>query len=123
MAKALAVQGKSEKAQTYFNTALELRPDSAFVRLSYAHYLIEQKRYDEALIHGREALRINPANYEAHNAIGSIMLSRGDLEQARHHISEALRLQPGYDAARENLQRLQTGFGSADADQLRSRDM
>jgi len=123
MAKALAVQGKSEKAQTYFNTALELGPDSAFVRLSYALYQIEQKRYDEALIHGREALRINPANYEAHNAIGSIMLSRGDLEQARHHISEALRLQPGYDAARENLQRLQTGFGSADADQLRSRDM
>jgi tetratricopeptide (TPR) repeat protein len=123
MAKALAVQGESEKAQAYFSTALELNPESTFVRLSYAQYLIEQKRYDEALIHGREALRINPANYEAHNAVGSIMLSRGDLEQARHHVSEALRLQPGYDAARENLQRLQTGFGSADADQLRSRDM
>jgi tetratricopeptide (TPR) repeat protein len=123
MAKALAVQGESEKAQTYFNTALELKPDSAFTRLSYTLYLIEQKRHDEALIHGRETLRINPANYEAHNAIGSIMLSRGDLEQARHHISEALRLQPGYDAARENLQRLQTGYGSADANQLRSGDM
>jgi tetratricopeptide (TPR) repeat protein len=123
MAKAFAVKGESEKAQTYFKTALDLNPDSTFVRLSYTLYLIEQKRYDEALIHGHEALRINPANYEAHNAIGSIMLSHGNLEQARHHISEALRLQPDYDAARENLQRLQTGFGSADADQPRSRDM
>jgi tetratricopeptide (TPR) repeat protein len=123
MAKALAVKGESEKAQTYLNTALELKPDSAFARLSYTLFLIEQKRYDEALIHGRETLRINPANYEAHNAIGTIMLSHGNLEQARHHISEALRLQPDYDAARENLQRLQTGFGSADADRPHSRDM
>ncbi len=66
---------------------------------------------------------MNPAQYEAHNALGSIMLSRGDLEQAGHHISEALRLQPGYEAAMENLKLLQAGFESADESQLRSRDM
>ena len=109
----------------HFDKALEMKPDSNVVRLSYTHYLIGQKRYDEALIHGREALRLNPADYEAHNAIGSILLSRGDRQQARHHIFEALRLQPGYEDARQNLQQLQlqASFDSTDVSQLRSGEM
>jgi Flp pilus assembly protein TadD len=62
-------------------------------------------------------------DYEAHNAIGSIMINLGDLEQARQHISEALRLKPGYAAARQNLQQLQASFGGTLKNKPRSRKM
>jgi Flp pilus assembly protein TadD len=73
----------------------------------YASFLSEQNNHEEALAHGRVALRINPADARAHNLIGSILIRQGNTEQARHHISEALRLKPDYEAARENLQQLQ----------------
>ncbi|UCB54848.1 MAG: tetratricopeptide repeat protein [Thiotrichales bacterium] len=116
-------QGEPGKAKAHLDRALELRPDSGYVRLTYANYMIERQRYDEALIHGREALRINPVDYEAHNAVGSILLAQGDLEQARYHITQALRLSPDHEAARKNLERLQTGIANSNDKKSRSREL
>ena len=64
-------------------------------------------RYDEALLHTREALRINPEQHRAHIALGLIMKHRGEPEQAIEHFSQALRLHPGDEVASENLRQLQ----------------
>ena len=117
IAKAFAVKGELEKAQTHFDTALKLGPHSEVVRIYYAEYLIDQRRYDEALVHGHAALQINPVDYKAHNVLGSIMIETGDLGQARHHIAEALRLDPDYADARKNLQRLQADLDRAGVSQ------
>ena len=117
---ALAMKGEPEKAQAHFERSLELEQHSFFDQQSYADFLLGQKRYDEALVHARESLHINPAQARAHDTIGSIMLARGDLEQAREHITEALRLQPDDEDAMQNLQQLQATFKNANDKRSRS---
>ncbi|MCP4693173.1 MAG: tetratricopeptide repeat protein, partial [Desulfobacterales bacterium] len=44
-------------------------------------------------------------NYaEAHNNMGGALASRGKLEEAIHHFSEALRIKPDFTDARRNLE-------------------
>lgn len=71
--------------------------------MKLAYLLIKQNRYDEALAHARDALRVNPEQHRAHYALGLIMQKQGNIEQATQHFSAALRLEPGYTAAEENL--------------------
>ena len=55
----------------------------------------------------KHALRINPKQYRAHNVLDLIRKNLGKSEQAIQHFREALRLQPGYIPAKENLQQVQ----------------
>ncbi len=105
MAMAHAALGDAEKAQTYFDRTLEMETDSLDVHIGYADFLIRQQRYDEALAQAKAALEINPASYEAHNILGGLLLDRGDREKAWQHIVEALRLEPDYAPAMDNLRR------------------
>ena len=105
MAMAHAALGDAEKAQVYFDRTLKMKADSLDVHTGYADFLIKQQRYDEALVQTQAALDINPASYEAHNTLGSLLLDRGDREKAWQHIAEALRLEPDYAPAMENLRR------------------
>ena len=105
MAMAHAALGDAEKAQVYFDRTLKMKADSLDVHTGYAGFLIKQQRYDEALVQTQAALDINPASYEAHNTLGSLLLDRGDREKAWQHIAEALRLEPDYAPAMENLRR------------------
>jgi tetratricopeptide (TPR) repeat protein len=107
MAMAHAALGDAEKAQTYFDRTLEMETDNLDVHIGYADFLIQQQRYDEALTQAQAALDINPASYEAHNTLGGLLLDRGDREKAWQHIVEALRLEPDYAPAMENLRRYQ----------------
>ena len=58
-------------------------------------------------MHIDAALAKNPRQYRAHTALGLIMRKQGKPEQAMQHFSEALRLKPDDQTARENLQQLQ----------------
>jgi Tfp pilus assembly protein PilF len=107
MAMAHAALGDTEKAQTYFDRTLEMETDNLDVHIGYADFLIKQQRYDEAMVQAQAALDINPASYEAHNTLGGLLLDRGDREKAWQHIVEALRLEPDYAPAMENLRRYQ----------------
>lgn len=117
---ALEMKGQHKKAEMHFERALELAPGNPYIQLQYAKYLVGQQRYEEALNHARESLRINPAQHKAHDVIGSIMLSRGDLDLARQHITEALRLQPDDEDAMHNLRQLQSTFNNANDRRTRS---
>jgi Flp pilus assembly protein TadD len=41
-----------------------------------------------------------------HNNLGGALVAAGRLDEAEAHFSEALRLRPDFDQARENLRRL-----------------
>ncbi len=56
-----------------------------------------------------DALRLNPEDPLAHNNLGLILARRGTRADAVFHFREALRLDPGYAAAAENL-RSAAGF-------------
>ena len=51
----------------------------------------------------RTALRLDPANAEAHDDLGVILAQRGDLETAEQHFRAAMHLEPDYQKAHHNL--------------------
>jgi len=51
------------------------------------------------------ALRVTEGNWFAHNNYAGALIVRGQLEQAVAHLSESLRIRPGYLKARLNLER------------------
>ena len=53
-----------------------------------------------------EAVRLNPANPEAHNNLGAIYLYLGRRGEATAEFAETLRLAPEHAMARQNLARL-----------------
>jgi protein O-GlcNAc transferase len=67
--------------------------------------LAEQRRFEEAIVHYNEALRILPNFAEAHNNMGSALAGQGKLQEAIAHYAEALRIDPDYVKARNNLTR------------------
>jgi tetratricopeptide (TPR) repeat protein len=55
-------------------------------------------------VHYLAALRSDPKLTVAYNSLGKVYLSQGQISQALVQFSEALRLNPGYKEAEENLQ-------------------
>ena len=58
---------------------------------------------DEVLAEFREALRLQPANAEAHNNIGLVLAQTGEDEKAVPEFREALKIRPDYADAHANL--------------------
>lgn len=123
-------------AQSYYDTALEIQPlaDVVLINRGYSKYLNKdyegaasdfygvtersnnrrawrnlalvyatQSRYGEAL---ETFLRVEDER-DAYNATGAIAMENGDVDEAYHYLSEAVRLSPTYFAqAEKNLAQL-----------------
>jgi tetratricopeptide (TPR) repeat protein len=89
------LQGRGPEAIGAFRRAAELDPDmpEAFNSWGAAAKL-------EAPL--REAIRIQPDYAEAHNNLGGLLMTRGDLAQACFHFETAVRFRPGLASARYN---------------------
>jgi Flp pilus assembly protein TadD len=66
---------------------------------------MQLKRFDEAIRHLEQSLRLNPNNADAHNELGALLANRGEIAEAIPHFEQALRLDPNHAGARENLRR------------------
>jgi protein O-mannosyl-transferase len=62
-----------------------------------------QARFQEAIDHYEQALRLKPDFPEAHNNLGSILFQMGNVTEAMTHYKEAVRLKPDYAGAHYNL--------------------
>jgi tetratricopeptide (TPR) repeat protein len=60
--------------------------------------LLDQGRFEEAVAHCSEALRINPNHAKIHCALGAALAGQGRFEEATRRFSEALRLEPNAEA-------------------------
>jgi protein O-mannosyl-transferase len=56
-----------------------------------------------AVTHATEAIRLNPADADAHNTLGVALQRQGRLEEAAAQYAEAIRLRPGRASAHNNL--------------------
>jgi tetratricopeptide (TPR) repeat protein len=63
------------------------------------------KDQTSAEFHLRESIKLSPTP-AAHNNLGIIQLQKGDRESARASFRSAIRLDPSYDPALRNLERL-----------------
>ena len=65
--------------------------------------MLQKGQVDEAIIHFRKALAIQPDYGEAHNNLGSALHQKGQVEEAIVHFKEALAINPGDAGAHCNL--------------------
>ncbi|MDR0310551.1 MAG: tetratricopeptide repeat protein, partial [Acidobacteriota bacterium] len=63
-------------------------------------------RLDEAISHYRDALRLDPANADTCNHLGTALAEQGKFDEARVWFTRALEIQPNHARAQVNLQRL-----------------
>jgi Flp pilus assembly protein TadD len=58
---------------------------------------------DEAIVQFQKTLQINPADAEAHNNLGNVLLHRGRADEAVVHFQQALQINPDDAEAHNNL--------------------
>jgi tetratricopeptide (TPR) repeat protein len=70
-------------------------------------------RPEEAVVHYREALRIDPTSAKAHNNLAVYLAKHGDMEAALFHFSEAVRFDPSAPDLAANLKQALESVGIA----------
>ena len=64
-----------------------------------------QHRYDDALPHFEEAVRLRPEDAGIRTNLGALLATRGDFPRAIHEFEAALQINPSDTAARDYLAR------------------
>ncbi|MFN7923023.1 MAG: tetratricopeptide repeat protein [Bryobacteraceae bacterium] len=78
-----------DPARAQMETAVKLKPDDPQVRSDWAELLEAGGNTDAAIKQYGLALNSNPGYLEAHLALGTLLLKRGDREGARTHLERA----------------------------------
>lgn len=78
-------------------------PDSAATSIHLGNALQTQGRFDEAMAHYTNALRLEPDNAAAHGNLGNVLKARGQLTEAIAHYRKALAIEPDNAGACNNL--------------------
>ncbi|MCE9557014.1 MAG: tetratricopeptide repeat protein [Planctomycetes bacterium] len=87
----------------YFKLALAEDKKNHIAQYNWGNALLGLDHKEEALVHYREAVRINPDYAEAHNNWGTTLLALGRIDEALAHFQEAVRINPDYAKAHLNL--------------------
>jgi tetratricopeptide (TPR) repeat protein len=90
-------------AETLWTHALTCTPPSCMVHYSLGNAFHHQNRFQKALVHYQEALKIKPDHVEVCNNIGKILLSQGRPDEAVAQYQKALKIDPKNILVRANL--------------------
>ena len=100
--------------ETLWSRVLEIDPNSSFAHYNLARYIARKGRYNEAILHYRQALGIRPDDLDSHNNLGLLLATRGEFEEAIEHFTAVLRVDPDYAKAHFNLGRVFVRQGRLD---------
>jgi tetratricopeptide (TPR) repeat protein/TolB-like protein len=90
-------------AEQQFRAAIAAAPNEAGTRNWYAEYLIDMRRFDEALASARAAEERDPGWLVPQVNRGNVLLYAGRPEEAILVYRRALEIEPGYGIARHQL--------------------
>ncbi|KAL3503133.1 hypothetical protein ACH5RR_037582 [Cinchona calisaya] len=95
-------KGCFAEALSLYDKAIAISPDNSAYHCNRAAALISLKRFSEAVRECEEAIRLDPGYVRAHHRLGSLLLSLGQVENARRHLCF-----PGHQTDPVELQKLQ----------------
>jgi tetratricopeptide (TPR) repeat protein len=101
--KALLQEGKLTEAMVKTNKLMESRPADPAVQFVKGLILSEQKKTGEAIETFSKLTLEHPDLPEPYNNLGVLFAANGQFEKARVALETALKLNPKYATARENL--------------------
>ena len=93
--------GHLEKAEALITASLKQDPENSDAQSLLALIHSERNRGSTAIDHGRRGLQLEPDSDVPHASIGVAYLQSGRPFKARHHLREALRLDPSDDGIEE----------------------
>ena len=105
---AFLMMGQYIRAEEELAAAVRLDSGYANARANLGQAIAAQglNRLDEAIVHFRDALRIDPANAETCNNLGTSLAEQGKFDEARIWFTRAIEIQPSHTRAQMNLKRL-----------------
>ncbi len=98
-----ANQNNPEEAKRYLLEAIKNDPRSDRAHLEMANWLIQQKKWDEAVIHAEKTLALAPMNADAWITRGSLHEFKKEYEEAEVCFQKALVIRPSFAVALYNL--------------------
>lgn len=84
---------------TMFEHTLVVTENNRIMHNFFGSFLLENDRFDEALIHFNEALRISPQYHDARKNKGSALLNTGKFDEAIATFDELLHVRPDWPEA------------------------
>jgi Flp pilus assembly protein TadD/mono/diheme cytochrome c family protein len=115
LASALAAEGKREETAENFRRFLKAIPDDREARAQLSAVLaglggaaMSEGKLNAAAEYYRELAALDPNNADVRNNLGIILARMGDTAGALAQFEAALKIAPGHQAARRNLERLRT---------------
>ncbi|CAK74669.1 unnamed protein product (macronuclear) [Paramecium tetraurelia] len=93
MAFVLTRLNNFEKAQCYYETALELKQNDKGVLLNYGHLKVKQQKYDQALELYQRALKQDPGYLEAIQSICNLFMIQKNYENLHEFCDQQLEQQ------------------------------
>jgi protein O-mannosyl-transferase len=107
---ALAQIGRFEDAKPYFRQALTIQPsyDEAYNNLGLLYY--QQKDYANSKAYFESGLSYNSNNPKAYFFLGLISAAQGQAQEAVNRFSQALKLDPNFREAEEELKGIQNKY-------------
>ena len=104
LANAFKDQGDIGGAEKYFRETIRINPNYVDAQNNLGIILeMYYKKYDEAIYHYRQALKIQPDKFGVHYNMGIALLQKGEPEEAVKHFRAAIYLKPDFEAARQRL--------------------
>lgn len=101
-------QGKIEEAIEQCKRAIEIDPEFGNPYNDIGAYLIDLRRYDEAIPWLEQALaarRYDPRHFPYFN-LGRAYLAKGMINRARELFQQSLEIEPRYTLARQSLEKI-----------------
>jgi tetratricopeptide (TPR) repeat protein len=103
---ALAEAGRFDEAVTIFRRAVQWDPQNWSARHNLAAALLDVRDAPGAEAEARLAIETNPASAGSHDLLGRALAIQGKFDEAIVQLREALRLSPGDNQTREDLDRV-----------------
>ena len=90
-------------SETLWNHALAFTSDNALAHSNLGNALMKKNQLDDAAVHLRKAIEIQPNYSEAHNNLGYVLMKKGQPDEAVGQFRRALQINPELKNAEYNL--------------------
>jgi Tfp pilus assembly protein PilF len=93
-------------AETLWAHVIKTDPDGSYGHYNLAREIARKGRYQEAMRHYREALRIRPDDADSHNNLGLLLALTGQFDRSLAELQRAVEVDPRYAKGYFNLGRV-----------------
>lgn len=99
-------RGLYDEAIKEYMLAIEINPNLAGVHNNLGNTYRKKRLYDKAIKEYQEAINLDDSFVEAYNSLGVTLANMGDLRGALAQFEKALTVNPNYERARANLEKV-----------------